>query len=276
MLPNKKRFPSLIYYGFVWCLITLFSSVANHALAGAWVQEKGRSEFITTALYSSAKSGYDDLGNLTEVVKFSKLETAVYGEYGLIKNWSIVGRVSYQEVSLQRNLGIDAGSGVGASSLALKYQFSQIGKWVFSAQGAVLIPGGTENGLDLRLGEGDTEWEFRMLTGRPITAFGKNGFVDVQAARQFRTSITPDEWKVDFTAGIYPKKNILLMGQIFAIIGDQPRVLERRKLESFKIQGSLVWFFRKNNGIQLLASRPISGRNVIADTAFGIGWWSRF
>ncbi|MBL4617391.1 MAG: hypothetical protein JKY46_06815 [Robiginitomaculum sp.] len=276
MLSHWKVILSSVRSAFTCCYIGVFCSVANQAIAGAWVQEPGSSEFITTILYSSAISGYDDLGNLTEVVEFSKLETAVYGEYGLIKNWSIVGRVSYQEISLQRNLGVDAGKGIGASNIALKYKFGQIGQWLFSSQAGVLIPGGTENGLDLRLGEGGTEWEFRILTGRPFKTLGKDGFVDIQIARQFRSSVTPDELKVDFTVGFYPKQNIMLMGQVFGVIGDKPRAIERRKLESLKIQGSLVWFLRENSGVQFFASRPVSGRNVIADTAIGIGWWSRF
>jgi len=254
----------------------LWAVLCFPAVAGAWVKEPGAAEIITSLALNGGSRAYDDNGDPSKIVDFYKLESAVYGEYGLMPNWSIVGRFAYQDVRLQQNNSIDAKTGFGASQIAIKRKLADYQAWVFSAQAGLSIPGSTENGLDLRLGEGSVEWEVRALAGRSFSVAKRPGFFDVQLSRQFRSALTPDEWRFDLTAGIYPAKKLLLMGQVFTLRGDEAKLPGARTLRSIKAQGSMVWQYRETAGVQLYVSQPVSGRNVVADSSIGIGWWRRF
>ncbi|VAV98568.1 hypothetical protein MNBD_ALPHA06-567 [hydrothermal vent metagenome] len=259
-----------------WLVVFEAIGIANSAHAGAWVQEKGASEFIYSTSFQSGSSGFDANGNPSLNIDFQKWETAVFGEYGFAKNWSVVGRLAYQDVSIAENGFIDQRAGFGASKLAIKRNLAKRKNLVFSMQGEVSIPGGAENGLDLRLGEGNIEWEVRALAGFSWEVAEKPGFFDVQLARKFRAKRIPDEWMVDITAGVRPSNQLMVMGQMFALQSDTANFAGTRKLSSLKLQGSLVWFFNRRKGVQVFVSKTIDGRNIVADTAIGIGWWSRF
>lgn len=248
----------------------------DQALAGAWVQQPRTAEIISTVSWHKGNYEFDDFGFQGQKIAFSKLESAIYAEYGLVKNWAVLGRFAFQDVSLQRGASVEAKTGIGASYLAVKRSIGEVQNWVVSAQGGISVPGSTENGLDLRLGEGALEWEVRVMAGRPWKLVNQDGFVDFQMARQFRALDNPNQWKVDTSIGYYPRSNILLMGQVFVTAGDLAILPGTRTLRSIKTQASLVWFFKPKSGVQIFMSKPVSGRNVIADSAYGISWWSRF
>ncbi len=231
---------------------------------------------ITSVAVHSAQIAYSDDGDPLQRIDFYKLESAVYGEYGLSESWSLTARFAVQDVRLQRDDTMDARTGIGASQIAIKRKIADLSKWVFSVQGGVSIPGNAENGLDIRLGEGDLEWEVRALAGRSFSLFRRHGFLDFQVARQFRNATIPDEWRLDMTAGIYPAKNIMLMGQVFVLHGDRAVFSGTRTLRSVKTQGSLVWSYSPTSAIQFYVMQPVSGRNVVADRAIGLGWWRKF
>ncbi len=249
---------------------------AGSAHAGAWTREPGSFEIISTVSYHSGNSEFDNSGVRNDLVNFSKLESIFFIEYGILKNWSATARLALQQVSVVRSSVIDEGSGLGATELSLKRNLGEFQDWVFAAQGSISIPGDAENRLDLRLGEGDLEWEVRGLAGRPFAVGNTTGFVDLQLARQFRLQPNAEEWHLDMTIGYRPTAKIMTMAQIFVMRGDKVQTSFARTLESTKVQGSVVWFFKPHHGIQLYGAKMIDGRNTIADRTIGIGYWFDF
>jgi len=276
LMDNKKNYTQNTGKFGVLSIVCVLSFGWHPANAGAWVQKPGNGEVISSVSYHTGTIGFDDQGRQTENIQFSKLESSIYAEYGLVKNWSVITRLAVQQVTLIRGNNVDEGVGYAASQLMLKRNLGEVKSWVFAAQGGLSIPGSTENGLDLRLGSGGAEWEVRALAGRPLRIAGFDGFVDAQFARRFRANEVPNEWHADATLGVYPTKQILLTAQIFAVRGDVAQVDGTRTLSSTNLQGTAVWFYNQRNGIQIFVVKPIAGRNIIVDTAIGIGWWWKF
>ncbi len=245
-------------------------------MAGAWVKEPRSAEIISMISVHSAHFAYDQFGKPSVKLNFSKQEMSLYGEYGLYPNLSLVGRFAMQNISLSRQNVLETNEGLGASKVAIKRKLPNFGSWVFSAQIGVSIPGAVENGLDLRLGEGNLEWSIKGLAGRAFTVMDTNGFIDVQVSREFRSNYIPNEWHVDATIGLYPTKKIMTMVQVFSLYGDQAKRAGTRTLSLTRVQGSFVYFLNEKNGVQVYVSTPIFGKNLIADRAFGIAYWRRF
>ncbi|PHR62517.1 MAG: hypothetical protein COA47_03855 [Robiginitomaculum sp.] len=256
--------------------IGMWSLGTRSAHAGAWTREPGSFEVISTVSYHSGYVEFDDSGVRNDLVDFSKFESVFFIEYGILENWSAMARLVLQQVSVARGAMVDEAQGLGATELSLKRNLGQFKDWVFAAQGRISIPGDAENRLDLRLGEGNLEWEVRGLVGHSFALGNTRGFVDLQLARQFRIQPNADEWHLDMTIGYRPTATIMTMAQVFVLRGDEVQTLAARTLASTKVQGSLVWFFKPHHGIQLYAAKMIDGRNTIADRTIGIGYWFDF
>ena len=243
---------------------------------GAWPMPAGKGQSISTLTWQSASVGFDQNGRARPDLHFEKFESAVFFEYGLTSQWTLVARPAAQTVHLRTGSTVDQAQGFAASELSLRRALPGPGHWVLAVQAGLFIPGNVENGFDKPLGESGLDQELRLLAGHAFKWRGRDGFVDIQGAYRQRSRGSGDEWRLDVTAGAMLSSHVQLLAQSFAIIGRPSRRPGFRTVDSLKGQLGGVWFYQQNRGLQLSLSRTLYGRNVVRDTGLSIGWWRRF
>ncbi|MCF6274461.1 MAG: hypothetical protein L3J05_01690, partial [Robiginitomaculum sp.] len=97
----------------------------------------------------------------------------------------------------------------------------------------------------------------------------------MQMARRKRPGGTPDEWRLDDTAGwcIAAKVQVLAQG-FYTASGEQFEVARRNT--RLKLQSSLVYAWSPKTSYQIGLYRTVAGRNIIKEKAFFIAVWSRY
>ncbi len=245
-------------------------------VAGAWPMEAGQGQTITTMTWQGSTRGFDPNGKANVDLSFQKYENAIFLEYGLTQNWTLVARPALQNVRLRVGDVVDEANGFGATELSVRRALPGWKQWVLATQAGAFIPGGVENGFDKPLGQNGLDWEVRVLAGRSLNLAGHNGFVDIQAAFRERSRGSGNEIRFDTTLGAMAFQDIQVLFQSYFVVGMPSSRPGIRTVDSFKTQLSGVWFLKKNQGLQVSVSRTLAGRNAVRDTGMTLGFWRRF
>ncbi len=253
----------------------LYAASSGLAHAGAWPSPVGEGQIISTTLFNNASQGYDDNGNITQEVRFSKSEASVYLEHGLTAATTLVLQSSFQDIEFRAGVDDIAFSGVGESYLGLRRLFWHDAKTVLSVQGGLIFAGAGEAISDADLGIGSTHLEARVLLGRSFNLAKRDGFVDLQMARRFRPENYPDEWRVDVTAGWRPLNNAQVLLQGFYTASEAEFEIARRNTR-LKLQSSLVYDRSAKTSYQIGIYQTVVGRNIVKEKAFFVAIWSRY
>lgn len=258
--------------GLILLILLVYS--APLAMAGAWPQEKGHAQVISTTYFAKADRAFDEVGNADEFANYSKLETRLYIEYGVSERWTLVAHPSFQDVSLETTLGAQSYRGFGQTELGARYHIWGEEKWRLSAQGGVIFEGGGENTPEAALGEGTTDYEARLLLGRSLDNRFFKAFAEGQLAYRARGAGEPDEWRLDLTAGARPIEELQIIGQIFHIQSTEA-VFPRRTYSSTKTQISAVWDRENGRSLQFGLYGTIAGENIIEERGIIFGIWQK-
>ena len=148
---------------------TLFAGQAN---AGAWVAEKGDGY---TKLGISDYEATSFFGDQPDFSEFSGTSVSFYGEYGLGNNWGVYTSALYQDIEQTNASGeTTSNSGLGDLDLGVKYQW-QAEPFVLSTSFAVKLPFLYDDDDALPLGNGQEDYEFRVLLGKSLNRYGYLG-----------------------------------------------------------------------------------------------------
>ncbi len=271
----KQNLAAIFLVGAVGVCVCASAGV-QPAFAGAWPMEAGKGQSISTMTWQGSTRGFDRRGEASVDLSFQKFENAVFLEYGLTENWTVVARPALQNVRLRVGDVVDEANGFGATEFSVRRVLPGWEKWVLSAQTGVFMPGEVENGFNKPLGQNGLDWEIRALAGRSLEFAGRPGFVDIQAAFRERSHGAGNEVRLDMTLGSMAMSRVQLHFQSFIVIGLPSSRPGIHTVDSFKTQLSGVWFFKESQGLQLSLSRTLSGRNIVRDTGMTIGFWQRF
>jgi len=272
LMHAKNRGFSIWAFGLAWILCAAFPLQAS---AGAWPTEAGAGQIISTSLFDNASQAFDENGDASQAVSFSKFEGAVYMEHGLTAKTTLVLQSSFQDIQFRAGVDDVNFSGLGESYLGLRHLLWDDDKTVISAQGGVLFAGAGEAIADADLGFGTTHYEARVLLGRSFKLAKRDGFIDLQAARRFRPGNFPDEWRLDATTGWRPVKNIQILAQGFYTASEAEFEIARRNTR-LKLQGSLVYDRSAKTSYQIGLYQTVAGQNIVKEKAFFIAIWSRY
>ena len=179
--------------------MALFSSQAN---AGAWVAEKGKGYFKAGV---SDYSATDFFGEQPDLGEFEGTSVSLYGEYGLGNNWGIYSSALYQDIEQTNASGEStSNSGLGDLDIGLKYQW-QAKPFVLSTSFAVKLPYLYDEDDALPLGNGQEDYEFRVLLGKSLNRYG---YVGVELGYRFRTDEPSDEIRYLLEYGVNLSENL--------------------------------------------------------------------
>jgi len=175
---------------------------SNQAQAGAWVAEKGKGY---TKVGVSDYSATDFFGEQPDFDEFDGTSVSFYGEYGLGNNWGVYTSALYQDIEQTTASGeTTSNSGLGDLDIGLKYQW-QANPFVLSTSFAVKLPYLYDEDDALPLGNGQEDYEFRVLLGKSLNQYGYLGF---ELGYRFRSGEPSDEIRYLIEYGVNLSDNL--------------------------------------------------------------------
>jgi len=206
--PSNTQLASATFSATIILASALFSTQVS---AGAWVAEKGKGY---TKVGISDYSATEFFGEQPDLGEFEGSSVSFYGEYGLGSNWGIYTSVLYQDIEQTNASGEStSNSGLGDLDIGLKYQW-QADPFVLSTSFAVKLPNLYDEDDELPLGNGQEDYEFRVLLGKSLNQYGYLGF---ELGYRFRTDEPSDEIRYLIEYGVNLSENFYLRTKLDGI-----------------------------------------------------------
>lgn len=251
----------------------LWALTAAPASAGAWTRPAGSGLTITTASHHAFALSNPDAA-------FSKIETAIYAEYGLTDRLTVVGRVA-RETRFRRSVSQISKAGAtytlslntvsqgwGELEAGLRLNAFQHRGWVVSTQvSAVRSPTDLENGLRARPVWGS---DARILLGRSL---GGRMFADAQLAHRSRFVEGEAEQRMDLTFGVRPADRWLVMAQTYSAWGERSG---GSSYESHRLHISVTAPVADRLSLQFGATNSFYNDGLAPERAYMLALWREF
>jgi hypothetical protein len=263
--------------------------------AGAWTQKRGhyysklslhRFESTSQFLLNGNKQPLVDNGRVLDVSFF------YYLEYGLFDDLTFVLGVPVKTINFSCAIEgcNNSSSGIGDTALGLRYRLSET-DWIVSVQSGIKLAPGyetDEDALESRppLGDGQTDFEMRLLVGRSLLNY--RGYINFDVGYRARSGEPIDEVIYGLEFGYNLSKHYLLAGQLAGIRGisekgnQQDFAILDGMVQNFVGTGALEDFmkaqvqftYRINPTLELsfLFERVLLGRNTSDATVIGGGF----
>ena len=209
------------------------------AFAGAWVAPEGGQEIWTTV--AGEREG------------LSFFESSAYLETPLDERSSLVAAPTFEQ-NYDTLEGWRGEAVIGLKGVAFRDDNTAV-----AVQGGAFWTSHPAEGCE----EGGGE--IRLLVGNSFTAFGQNGFLNVEGAVRALSGDCRSQ-RVELTAGYRAWENWLAMGQVFV---DAPHEGD----ETVKAQLTITYFQRNGAGVQLGLRARIDGGSE--EAALVLGLWGR-
>ena len=258
------------------CLILM---TAGSVFAGAWTAEKGTSYHRIAANYYVTDQTFDEGGNSRAMDwngEFTDINANYYMEYGLIDPLTVILSLYYKGIEREDDYRKNETSGLGDVDLGLRYRLHTSAIGVFSVQGLVKVPEFYDEDDALPLGNGQYDYECRLLYGRSLWPYIP-GYVNLEAAYRFRDDAPSDEFRYLVEIGSNLGKNVYARAKWDAIIsmdnadegtdvfGNPTSAME---YDLTKLDVTLGWQMTPKVGLEVAYTPAILGKS----TAKGETW----
>jgi len=270
-------------------------------LAGAWVQEEGRTLAILKLSHTDGSDVFDNSGDRAEFNDDGRSrqdQINLYVEHGLTPDLTLVGNFYFNEVryrsdSIPEDFD-DTSLGFGDQEFGIRYRLNPgIGEqWVGAVQALVSVPTYSEN-ADVALGQGGYHFELRYSIGRGFMIGEHPGYIDAGIAGRKRTGNPADEIRADATVGLAFTPKLMVIGELNHIegLGNESGNKVFAAEPDFESRSDMVYInstdydltklslsalYSLDGGMQLQAGymKPVDGRNTGATGGpFVAAWW---
>lgn len=260
-------------------LLLALNIPAAYLWAGAWTRNKGEvysklsvSRFESDQVYAPKKNkklpGPD----------YEEIATSFYGEYGLSKQWTGILSFTHKAVESSSASVKNSESGLSDAWFFVKREIFEV-PFVLSGQLGVKVPLGYDKDDAPPLGDGQVDYEARILIGKsfhPVAGYG-NGEVGYRK----RNGDLSDEIPYRFEVGMFPVKGVLLK---LALDGTSNTSNDRASAfnanlgpniydeEYMKLSPSFIIFNKKGYGLEIYYETVVSGANTAAGQTIGVGF----
>jgi len=201
----------------VLCLIGISS---EKVFAGAWTQEKGKSYHRAAANYYYADEEYDMDGDSRAMAfngEFTDFNLNYYLEYGILDELTVIGSVYYKMIEREDDFFKYETDGIGDMDLGLRYRLHNSNIGIFSVQGLVKIPEFYDEDDALPLGNGQYDYELRILYGRSLWPVIP-GYMNLEAGYRWRAKAPSDEFRYLVEIGSEFGKNFYGRAKLDALV----------------------------------------------------------
>jgi protein XagA len=195
-------------------LCTAASPRAVHA--GAWTQPHGRLYARLSANRYFADQDYGTSGRTTPFSahgEFTDLNVAQYIEYGVTNRITAVASLAYKSLRDRNGDGVSKAWGIGDIDLALRGKIAEGRAGVVAVQFLAKVPKAYDADAILPLGNGQYDYEARLLYGRSLWQLFP-GYCNFEIAHRWRDRAPSDEIRYlaevgsDFGRGFYGRSKL--------------------------------------------------------------------
>jgi len=194
---------------------------ATALFAGAWTQGKNSSYHRVAGNYYFADKEFDRDGDSRSMAfggEFTDFNLSYYGEYGLFDELTIFASIYYKDIQREDDYFKYETSGIGDMDLGARYLLHNSNIGVFSAQGLVKIPEFYNEDDALPLGNGQYDYEIRLLYGRSLWPT-LPGYMNLEAGYRLRSEDPGDEFRYLVEVGSDLGKNFYARAKLDTIVG---------------------------------------------------------
>lgn len=258
-------------------LLGLLFCTCSQALAGAWAQGHGHSYQRLGASYYFAERNFNDDGErkrMTDDGDFRDLNLNYYLEYGLTAHATLITSIYYKQIK-QEDERIEIKTyGFGDLDLGIKYQIVDLTAGAIAVQGMVKIPELYDEDDTMPLGNGQYDYEIRLLYGQSL-GYLFPGYCNVELGYRWRAEAPSDEFRylvelgMDLSSQLYVRAK--LDGLISAQNGDtivdasgNPTLSS--EFDLLKLDLAAGFKLNKTWGLEAVYSPALSGENTACGT----------
>lgn len=198
--------PYLLLPYFLGLIVIVATTFVDRAYAGAWTAPKGAAYHKFALNSFKSNKGFNTSGDLiaftndgiTPISEFRDNNISYYGEFGLQDNFTVFVSTAFKDLESDSPTGALTNSGIGDIDVGARYNLYNGPKGVFSTQGLIKIPEAYDEKDTVPLGNGQYDFELRMLYGNsslyPL-------YYGVELGYRWRAKAPSDEWKYLLEAG---------------------------------------------------------------------------
>ncbi len=189
--------------------------------AGAWTQEKGKSYHRLAANYYFADREFNKNGNsqsMPDNGEFRDVNLSYYAEYGVIDELTVLASLYYKDIKREDDYVRSDAKGMGDVDLGARFRLYDGDIGVFAVQGLIKVPEFYDKDDALPLGNGQYDYELRLLYGRSLWPMIP-GYMNLEAAYRYRAKRPSDEFRYLVEAGSDLGKNFYARAKLDAIVG---------------------------------------------------------
>jgi hypothetical protein len=257
------------------------------AFGQGWSQKKREGFFKLGQNIIVSDEYFSPDGTVTEIRTTGVFSTHIYGEYGLGKNWTVIGNIPFFASNTLNAIKFNqSGSEIpsdrldafGDVDLAIKYGWFQDKGVVLGTTLLFGIPtgtiGGGETGI-LQTGDGEFNQMFRTdvsFSLHPVPVF-----FSTYAALNNRTRDFSDEFRYGFDLG-YSNNGILLAFHLNAVRSFNNGSAENvnngifsNNMEFILPSFEAAYSFKSGLGVSTYVNYFLQGQNVLKGAGYGIG-----
>jgi protein XagA len=273
--PFKKIIPLTLFIMMCFCYF------AVSCFAGAWTSKKGEAYNKLAFNYYSTDENYDDDGDKEDFPsngEYKDYNLQYYMEYGITSDITMIFTSYYKYLNKEDDSMESETWGISDVELGLKYNLLDTKMGIVSAQGLVKIPELYDEDDTLPLGNGQYDFEIRMLYG--LSLYPKvPGYLNAEIGYRFRTDDPSDEWRylLEFGMDFGPKTYARIKldgiknadnGETLPTIGGNPTLTNNFNLG--KLDMALGYKLSKKWSAEVGYTPEIYGENTSAGETYSL------
>jgi protein XagA len=244
--------------------------------AGAWTPKSGAAYHKLAAYHFSSDRSFG--ARAPDLRSYSDTNLTYYFEYGLTDRLTFVSSIPYKRLSSERSSGTVRSTGIGDIDLGLRYRLLQDGPLVLSTSWLLKAPYAYSSNAALPPGNGQVDFEGRLLFGYGL---GSNGYFGAELGYRYRAEAPADELRYLVEYGFDATESLYLRAKYDGIVGQgnssglgivaaNPNLNLEFDLTKLEVTAGLK--LTPSSAAEVSVTRNITGENTLRGSNYSLAW----
>jgi hypothetical protein len=249
--------------------------ISASALASPWPRGKGRLFLSTKANYFTTTGDAPAPGAI-EPPRFERIDSDVYGEFGLARNLTVAAKVVYGDAAFFDGFKTDRVNGFAEIEAGAQYTLFRSSADALSIKLTGGSPTRFEEGGRPGVFSDGVDLELRVLYGRDLAVQPFKIYATAEAGYRRRFGDGADQLRADVLIGVEPLKRLLVLVESQSRLSLRNEAPGGADYDVLIAQPSAVWRFSKRWALQTGLTREIAGRNLLRGDGYFLALWTEF